>query len=86
MVLLTRSNCVWCRAVRASYTHLITKIMEVVQHPDGMMYIKTGPYEFVPLPANIVGLPALIHDNHVYIGESPIMGFLHALSTKEQDK
>lgn len=81
MVLLAKHKCMFCPGIIKDFKHIINQILEVVQHPDGAFYIKTGPYEFVPLPSNVPALPALLNENHVYVGEAPIREFLSKFLT-----
>lgn len=53
----------------------------VVRHPDGNMFIEVDEKTFAPLPPQITGLPALICDTKIYIGQMPIDEFISSRET-----
>lgn len=77
MTLLLRQNCPHASAVMSAVEKLDARtqisVFEVISHPDGTPYIEIKQGEFIPLPPEIRGLPALIVDTHIYMGAQPIL-------------
>lgn len=73
MVLLVREGCPHCDE---EIKEMAGKVINVVQHPDGSLYMKLDEGVYNKLPYIVPGLPALIVDKAMYIGSQPIKNFL----------
>jgi len=77
MILLIKDHCPHCpKDLEAMINQLNGNTFKVIQHPDGSSFIQLNNKEFSPLPKSIIGLPALIVKEHLYMGETPIRDFL----------
>ena len=77
MVLVVRPKCVFCTPeIVKKITKLGGKILTAVLHPDGSAYLTDDGSSFVPFPQELPGIPALINERDVYVGEGPIRQFL----------
>jgi hypothetical protein len=75
MILLTQHDCPFCTPDLLEKVNVMGgKHLRVINHPDGTPYIEDE--SFVPLPAWVRGLPALIVGKDVYMGVAPIREFL----------
>lgn len=77
MILLIKEYCPHCsKDLNAMVNQLNGKIFKVIQHPDGSSFVQLDDEEFSPLPKGIIGLPALIVEQNLYMGETLIRDFL----------
>lgn len=79
MILFIRNNCINCpQGMLDTIRRMGGQILQVIQHPDGTPYIQLEPKALSKLPPSISGLPALLTENHVYMGLNPILSFINS--------
>lgn len=78
MVLFTQEHCPHCPPeLKETIKKLGGHVFDVVQHPDGTLYLKIEEGMFSELDMKFPGLPALIVNEKIYIGGEPIKEFLN---------
>lgn len=82
MTLLTKKYCPFCPPnMKDNIRKMGGEAYDVIRHPDGSLFVEMSENKFVPLPTQITGLPALICDTKIYIGQMPIDEFISSRET-----